>query len=1164
MLIGILSLFFFSACSSTFDERVDGLNSLSYAFHYRNLDSVRVYADSALALSDGYPAGKAEAYNNLAFAAIARMEYDAAYALLSDAVQATDNQVELLVSDVLFMRLCQRESKNKNFYEYKERAAYRLKRINEELPSLTERMRSRLIYAQTEFAIVCSTYYYYVGLTRQSVAALNEIDHSGDIRKDTAQYLNYLYQIGSGGIINAGSRIATAQKELDYLFRCYVLARKGNYVYWQANSLQSISEHLLSEKDRDRLIKDNRAAFVFVNEDNMPDSLLAGYLAQEAWRMFTDYGDVYQIVGAYRTLSFCYWALGDYTSSLICLENALDSNPAVKQAPDLVASIRECLSMVYSAVDDKKQSDINRNEYLDIQEDTRQDRQLEARAEQLSRTSTQLNALIAVILLLMLVVIALFYLFSRLGKKKSNKANIDKLLVPLKQWQVANKQSVDELDEEHELINEQLTLSRLDLGREKRRSLDNKAKAFLVNNVIPYIDRIINEAEKLKSTPKGSAVFDERKAYMAELTDKINQYNDVLTQWIQLQRGQLSLHIESFNISELFGILAKSAMSFRLKGVELEVLPADVMIKADKVLTVFMLNTLADNARKFTPEGGKVTVYAVREKGFVEISVKDNGAGLTPEELSGIFDHKVHNGHGFGLMNCKGIIEKYKKISQIFSVCGLFAESVKGKGSRFYFRLPYGVIRTVVFLFAVLSQSTSVFATGNGNSAEETAAECSVYLLKKADSYADSAYYSNVNGTYIKTIEFADSAINCLNREYRLSHPDCSTFIVINDDDDRLPAELMWLHDGVKTNFDIILDLRNETAVAALALHQWDLYIYNNRIYTRLFKELSADKGLAEYCETMQEAKANKTVAIIILVILFVAIFPAYYFLYYRHILYFRFCVENVKNINRILLSDTSDKDKLTLIENVDITKYPDILKDIILKIKTALGQSVDVGDVKSTDIELAADELRRVKYETEKLYISNCVIDNSLSTLKHETMYYPSRISQIVNNDNFDIGVVSEVAAYYKELYSVLCEQIRRQTDGIRFECKPFMIEIAPGKECRILGDKTLTEYLFDILKKQYRYLPEDISLSHDEGKYLSVKILCHGAGSAIRQDTDLFTPDAANIPFLICRQAVRENVEQTNLHGCGIHVIHDKATDLVIKITLASAAGHAYINNE
>lgn len=62
--------------------------------------------------------------------------------------------------------------------------------------------------------------------------------------------------------------------------------------------------------------------------------------------------------------------------------------------------------------------------------------------------------------------------------------------------------------------------------------------------------------------------------------------------------------------------------------------------------------------------------------------------------------------------------------------------------------------------------------------------------------------------------------------------------------DSEKPAELQWFYDNLPTNYSIILDIRNESAVAALALHEWALYRYNNNVYTRLFKENSADKKL--------------------------------------------------------------------------------------------------------------------------------------------------------------------------------------------------------------------------------------------------------------------------------------------------------------------------------
>lgn len=65
-----------------------------------------------------------------------------------------------------------------------------------------------------------------------------------------------------------------------------------------------------------------------------------------------------------------------------------------------------------------------------------------------------------------------------------------------------------------------------------------------------------------------------------------------------------------------------------------------------------------------------------------------------PEEL------KENKGSGFGLMNCKGIIEKYKKTNELFRVCLFDVESEPGKGSRFYFRLPLGVRKALEYCFA--------------------------------------------------------------------------------------------------------------------------------------------------------------------------------------------------------------------------------------------------------------------------------------------------------------------------------------------------------------------------------------------------------------------------------------------------------------------------------
>lgn len=1154
-LVGILSLLFFSACS--FDNKysdVDKLNDMSYAYHYKNLDSTYYYASKALSLSDDYLAGRAEAYNNIAFFYISKMKYEKAYRFLDSVNLVTDNQVELLIADIQRMRLCQRESKNKKFYDYRENALSRLKRINEEKESLSVRLSDRMIYAKSEFSIVCSTYYYYLGLINQSKNAVLQLDSLTEILNDTAQNLNYLYQLGSGGLIDGKNKFDIAQKEFERLFRCYLYAKRGNFVYWEANSLQSMSEHFLDKEQRNWLILNNRAAVDYLNEDNMPDSLLAGNLAQRALTLFIRYGDVYQTAGAYRTLAFCYWNLGDYTSALICLENAL-AEKAITQAPDLVASICEQLSLVYSAVNDKNNSDIYRNKYLDLQEETRQDRELEARAEQLEGISMQLNVLIMFILFLIFIIVTLFFILKYLRKKKNRNAYIDELLKPLQEWSKRNSLYFKDLNEKYEDNCESLNLYRLHIEKAKKRNLDNRAKVFLVNNVMPYIDRIINEINKLETFAETSNVRQERLEYMRDLTGIINEYNDVLTNWIQLQQGQLSLHVESFKLQDIFSILSKSAASFQLKGIDFNVIPSNVVVKADKIMTLFMLNTLSDNARKFTPNGGSVVVSAEEKDKYVEISVSDTGYGISEQELLCLFDHKVKNGHGFGLMNCKGIIDKYRKISKIFNVCSISAESNIGKGSRFYFRLPYGALRVFMFIMIFLSVCIDLSAKDSKNKNDSSVKDIKQELLVRASNYADSAYYSNINGTYQKTLSYADSSIVYLNLFYKQAYASGNDFMLLESSESGTPAELIWFRKKIKTDYEVILDIRNESAVAALALHKWSLYVYNNKIYTQLFKEMSADNGLAEYCLTMQRSKTDKIIAVIILVLLLIVAVGIYYFLYYRNVLYFRFYVDQINDINRLLLSDIPNEKKLSLITEVDTSKYPIPLKDVVVCIQNALQGSVDLNERKKTDIEYLNDELNRARYEDEKLYVCNNVIDNCLSTLKHETMYYPSRIRQLVDDAEKNIQPLSEVARYYKELYTMLCEQIQRQVDAVSYDCKPVSLIEVIGIDEYVLGDAVLIRYLFEILKKQCGCSESDITVDSKTDKYIVFSVVCPKLHPDIEDaKADLFVPSVRNIPFLICRQIVRENSELTNLHGCGIVAErHGIDKDLVLYITLA-----------
>ena len=1127
-LLLLLGLFLFSACKPSYKEDVDKLNNLSYSYHYRNLDSARVYAQRALSLASNYGAGRAEAFNNLAFVSISKMDYRNAYTLLDSVALVTDNQVELLIADIQLMRLCQRESRNKEFYDYHEAALRRMHRIDEESQRLDEHLYRRMVYARSEFAVVTSTYYYYVGLEQPSIQAIEAINPDGEVRGDTAQLLCYYYNVGAGGIITNGTAEEIAQQEMDYLLRCYLSSVRNGYLFWQANSLQAISEHLQEKTMRDRLIADNLPAMKFLNVDNMPDSLLAGNLAQRSLDMFHTFGDVYQIAGAYRTLAQCYWHINDYRSAIICLDKALNENKAIEQAPDLVASIREQLSVTYSSIDDKSKSDYNRNIYLDLQDETRQDRYLESRAEQLERTSRQLNWMIATVIMAILIMIALFLLFDWLRRRQKRLHPLQQLAEPLQEWKRRNEQKTSEMESRLEEIQEDYALNVTHIINNKKRNLEQRAKVSLVNSITPLIDRMLHEIDKLQHTQETDEVRSERLEYIKELTGSINNYNGVLTQWIQLRQGELSLHIESFPLAQLFDIVKRGSMSFQMKGISLDVLPTADVVKADKILTLFMINTIADNARKYTAAGGKVTIGSAATDSYVEIFVEDTGEGMTQEQLAGIFDHKIANGHGFGLMNCKGIIEKYKKISQIFSVCTLSAESTLGKGSRFFFRLPRGIMRLLVGMIMLLPQL--LFAAGSVNIQAD--------IIDKASAYADSAFQSNIRGTYRQTLLFADSCRDCLNRYYKQMHPNSGLLMSRDHDVDGKIAEVEWFRSGMHVDYNVVLSIRNESAVAALALHDWQLYRYNNKVYTQLFKELSADVTLGDYCRAMQRSEMNKNIAIWILVVMLILLFPAYYFLFYRHRLYERLCVDRVKKINTILLSDMDVESKLDGIMPIATNRFPDTLHQIVQDIIDVLSQSLEKNKVDKEQISLLEDERQRARYEDGRLHVSNSILDNCLSTLKHETMYYPSRIHQLLEDKDQDLQSISELATFYKELYSILSMQAMRQVDSVRLQVSRLMLSdvVECSEDISLLGDPDMLRYMFTILQRQAGQDGIRVSVGAANGQYVDVKVLVMGLSLDERQCHDLFTPSVEHLPYLLCRQIVRDLGDATNARGCGI----------------------------
>jgi PAS domain S-box-containing protein len=114
-----------------------------------------------------------------------------------------------------------------------------------------------------------------------------------------------------------------------------------------------------------------------------------------------------------------------------------------------------------------------------------------------------------------------------------------------------------------------------------------------------------------------------------------------------------------------------------------------IFVYVDKNMIETVIRNLVNNAIKFTPAGGKITISVKDKDNFLAISVSDTGVGIKPEDLSRLFQFEDFHttagtagelGTGLGLIICHEFIKKHGG--------EILVTSESGKGSIFTFTLP--------------------------------------------------------------------------------------------------------------------------------------------------------------------------------------------------------------------------------------------------------------------------------------------------------------------------------------------------------------------------------------------------------------------------------------------------------------------------------------------
>ncbi|MBQ5663694.1 MAG: DUF5112 domain-containing protein, partial [Bacteroidaceae bacterium] len=654
--------------------------------------------------------------NGRAYVALMNMDYKGARALYDSVIYASVDEFDRLEANIGMMRLCNRVSANREFYDYRANAGRSMRRINSEGEYLLASQRERMNVLELDYHIVSANYFAALGL-------YDDYKKSADAVVDRLMQVTDSATMLYAGLVTSASRGGAIGERFSSLYRG--VTRSGEYRWLEGHYKLMLATMLREKFFSDSIQKLSPGRLARLNSDTLPLEELPQWLAGKAVEDFDAYGDRFMVIKSLAVLASCHVYNGEYDAALNVCNEALDevnayyreyysgedtlplytlfqsedslelrrmALPGVVNIPECMLLIRNEISCAYAALGNKEASDVNRNSCLDLLRVTRQNREVESRLQTTGRNARQMSRW-AIILSVLLVVsiITSVALVRRWRARNRRYATVLMALLKLCRElatfpvirEFVSEDDVNEAlasmleksfgsiigsvngisiftdessacaddfflqtttdgnkeylrivspmrldDEQRTFIElllpyirvakseavrlvtmgdertrlEELNLSyTLNLAEHKRENVLKRASLSVANGIKPYMDRLSNELRMLASNNNSGVTVAERLTYVAELTDKIEEYNIIIERWIKLRRGELNLTIENFAIQGLFDIIAKGEQAFAMKHLTLCVVPTNAVVKADKALTLFMINTLVDNAAKFTP-----------------------------------------------------------------------------------------------------------------------------------------------------------------------------------------------------------------------------------------------------------------------------------------------------------------------------------------------------------------------------------------------------------------------------------------------------------------------------------------------------------------------------------------------------------------------------------
>jgi len=232
---------------------------------------------------------------------------------------------------------------------------------------------------------------------------------------------------------------------------------------------------------------------------------------------------------------------------------------------------------------------------------------------------------------------------------------------------------------------------------EEMKTMDNLRRELVANvshdlrtplaTIQGYIETILMKADTLSD--------EDKKKYMQTIfgsTERLKNLVEELFELSKLEARETVPNPEAFSIAELVqDVQQKNLIIAEPKKIDLSLeFPYDLpLVFADIGMMEKVLQNLLDNAIKFTPDGGNITISLSPQKQEILLSVKDTGAGINSKDLPHIFDRyqkaertNMHDNVGLGLG-----LAIVKKILEVHNIL-IDVKSAEGEGTVFSFKIP--------------------------------------------------------------------------------------------------------------------------------------------------------------------------------------------------------------------------------------------------------------------------------------------------------------------------------------------------------------------------------------------------------------------------------------------------------------------------------------------